>query len=135
MDLTITPSAEKFIQRMVRFGGAGEEAGFRLSVSPGGCSGLSSEFSVEAQPFPGDAVVTVNSVKLFLPAETRTRLEGVTIDFSDTPMATGLVFRDPKATGCGTCGSSAPAGAGAPAVGNGTLASIAVSAIPVKNAH
>lgn len=52
MDLTITPSAAKFIQRMVRFGGAGEGAGFRLSVSPGGCSGLASEFSVEAEPWP-----------------------------------------------------------------------------------
>jgi iron-sulfur cluster assembly protein len=132
MDLTITPSAEKFIRRMVRFGGAGEEAGFRLSVSPGGCSGLSSEFSIEAEPLSGDEAVTVNGVKLFLNAESRILLQGVTIDFSDTPMSTGLVFTNPKATGCGTCSSSAPAGAAAPA-GNGTLASIAVSAIPVKS--
>ena len=52
MELKLTPAAEKFISRMVRFGGAGENAGFRLTVSAGGCSGLASEFSVEAAALP-----------------------------------------------------------------------------------
>ena len=47
---SVTPAALKFIQRMVRFGGAGPRAGFRLEVSPGGCSGMSSAFSVEPDP-------------------------------------------------------------------------------------
>ena len=46
MDITITPAAQKFMRRMVRFGGDGA-TGFRLLVSPGGCSGLASEFTVE----------------------------------------------------------------------------------------
>ena len=33
MELKLTPAAEKFISRMVRFSGAGDQAGFRLSVS------------------------------------------------------------------------------------------------------
>ncbi|WP_139557926.1 HesB/IscA family protein [Methylotetracoccus oryzae] len=127
MDLTITPSAEKFIQRMVRFGGAGPEAGFRLSVSPGGCSGLASEFSVEPAPLAGDAVVVIQGVKLFLPAESRLLLQGVIMDFKDTPLQSGLVFTDPKATGCGTCSTSAPA------TPPGEV-SVALSAIPVKSA-
>ncbi|HUL13248.1 MAG TPA: iron-sulfur cluster assembly accessory protein [Methylococcaceae bacterium] len=125
MDLTITPSAEKFIQRMVRFGGAGENAGFRLSVSPGGCSGLASEFSVEAEPLAGDAVVVINGLKLFLPVESRLLLQGITMDFKDTPLQSGLVFQDPKASGCGTCGTSAPA--------MGEVA-VPISAIPIKSA-
>jgi iron-sulfur cluster assembly accessory protein len=110
MDLTITSSAEKFIKRMVNFSGLGADAGFRLSVSPGGCSGLASEFSVEAEPLAGDATVTIQGMKLFLPAESRLMLQGVTMDFADTPLSSGFVFQDPKSTGCGTCGSSAPAG-------------------------
>lgn len=125
MDLTITASAAKFIQRMIRFGGAGENAGFRLSVSPGGCSGLASEFSVEAEPLPGDAVVTIDGLKLFLPVESRLLLQGVTMDFKDTPLQSGLVFQDPKATGCGTCGTSAPP--------PGEVA-VSISAIPIKSA-
>lgn len=106
MNITITNAAEKFMRRMVRFGGAGEGAGFRLVVSAGGCSGYASEFSVEASPLPGDAAVVINGVQLFLPAESRLMLEGVTIDFADTPTQSGLTFTNPNATGCGTCGSS-----------------------------
>ncbi len=125
MDLTITPSAAKFIQRMIRFGGSGENAGFRLSVSSGGCSGLASEFSVEPVPLPGDATVTIDGLKLFLPAESRILLQGVTMDFKDTPLQSGLVFQDPKATSCGTCGTSAPP--------PGEVA-VPISAIPIKSA-
>lgn len=106
MELKLTPAAEKFISRMVRFGGAGETAGFRLSVSAGGCSGLASEFSVEAAALPGDAVVEVNSVKLFLPAESRLLLEGATIDFSESPTGGGLNFVTATPSTCGSCGSS-----------------------------
>lgn len=108
MNLTITPSAEKFMRRMVRFGGAGDDAGFRLTVTAGGCSGYASEFTVEAAPKAGDAAVVINGVKLFLPAESRLMLEGVTIDFADTAMATGLSFINPNAASC-ACSSSADA--------------------------
>lgn len=118
MDLTITPNAERFIRRMLRFGGVGDDGGFRLCVSPGGCSGLNSEFSMEKDPQPGDAVVVHNGLRLFLPAQSRALLQGVTIDFVDTPMSSGFVFHDPKATNCGTCGSATPAGSAAVPIAN-----------------
>jgi iron-sulfur cluster assembly protein len=111
MNIVITLKAEKFITRMIRFNGGGASAGFRLSVTPGGCSGLSSEFTVEAAPFAGDATLESNGVKVFLPAESRILLEGVTIDFNDTAMATGLSFINPNAQSCGCStaeSSSAP---------------------------
>ena len=106
MNVTITPAAERFIGRMLRFGG-GPESGFRLAVAPGGCSGLAAEFDVEPAPRPGDAVVDLNGLRLFLPAESRLLLEGVTIDFADTPMSSGFVFYDPKSSGA-SCSTAAP---------------------------
>jgi len=100
-NVTVTPAAAKFIGRMVRFGGQGDRAGFRLSVSAGGCSGMNSEFSVEAAPKAGDQAVTAGGVTLFLPAESRLLLDGVTIDFVETATQSGLTFFDPKAAGCG----------------------------------
>ena len=44
-NVTVTPAAEKFIRRMVRFS-EHPEGGFRLTVSAGGCSGYNSEFTV-----------------------------------------------------------------------------------------
>lgn len=100
MNFTLTSAAERFIRRMIRFdGGAG--SGFRLAVSPGGCSGLAAEFDVEAAPRAGDAVFELGDIKFFLPAESRLLLDGVTIDFAETPTQSGLVFHDPKAANCG----------------------------------
>lgn len=105
MELSLTPKAEKFIGRMIRFNGGTASHGFRLTVSPGGCSGLSSEFTVEAGPLEGDAVVEASGLKLFLPAESRILLDGATIDFKDTPMESGLTFITQNAGSCG-CSSS-----------------------------
>jgi iron-sulfur cluster assembly accessory protein len=112
MNVTITDKAATYIRRMIRFNGGTADSGFRLLVSPGGCSGFNSSFTVEAAPLAGDAVLDSNGVKVFLPAESRIMLEGVTVDFTDTAMATGLSFINPNAQSC-AC-SSASTGAGAP---------------------
>lgn len=131
MNITITPSAEKFMRRMVRFNGGAPGAGFRLKVSAGGCSGLSSEFSVEAAALPGDVAFDWNGLPVFLPAESRLLLEGYTIDFSDAMQESGLTFRNASAaaSSCGShaggsCGSHAPGEAAAPAVAAVSISSI-----------
>ena len=111
MNIIVTPQAEKFMSRMIRMNGGAAGSGFRLLVSPGGCSGLSSSFTVEGAPLAGDAVLDSNGVKVFLPAESRILLEGITIDFADTPMSTGLVFVNPNAQPCGCSSSGSSAGA------------------------
>ncbi|HQS47403.1 MAG: iron-sulfur cluster assembly accessory protein [Rhizobiales bacterium 17-65-6] len=103
MNFTITPAAEKFVRLMLRADG-GATSGFRLAVTPGGCSGLSADIAVLPAPSAGDAIVERNGVRFFLPAESRLLLDGVTIDFADTPAQTGLVFRDPKAHSCSSHG-------------------------------
>jgi iron-sulfur cluster assembly accessory protein len=118
--VTVTPAAEKFMRRMVRFS-TSPEGGFRLTVSPGGCSGYASEFTVEATPRGGDAELAVNGVRVFLPAESRLLLDGVTVDFADTPLQSGLTFVNPNAAACG-CSSAGDAKP--PAEASVSLASI-----------
>ncbi len=120
--ITVTPAAEKFIRRMVRFS-EHPEGGFRLTVSAGGCSGYNSEFTVESAPQANDAEISVNGVRVFLPAESRLMLEGVTIDFADTPTKSGLTFFNPAAAPCG-CASSGDAATPPPAEASVTLDSI-----------
>jgi iron-sulfur cluster assembly protein len=118
--ITVTPAAEKFMRRMVRFSDC-PAGGFRLTVTPGGCSGYNAEFTVEATPRGGDAELAINGVRVFLPAESRLLLDGVTVDFADTPLQSGLTFFNPnaEACACGTGGEARP-----PA-----LASVALSSI------
>jgi len=99
MSFTLTPAAERFIRLMLRADG-GPGSGLRLVLSPGGCSGLAAQMEVEVAPRPGDAVVERGTIKLFLPAESRLLLDGVTVDFAETATQTGLVFNDPKGTSC-----------------------------------
>jgi iron-sulfur cluster assembly accessory protein len=105
MNLGNTPAAEKFIRRLLRFDGG---TGLRLAVSPGGCSGLAAEFNVAATPAVGEQAVTVGGITLFLAAESRLLLEGVTIDFVDRFLQTGFVFKDPKQVSCGSAPKLVP---------------------------
>ena len=109
MNLNRLPRPQKFIRRADHGSTAVRAAASGSAVSPGGCSGLAAEFSVEPAPGPGDAVVASDGVKLFLPAESRLLLDGVTIDFADTPTQTGFVFIDPKQrrAACGSTSSTA----------------------------
>lgn len=107
-DFTVSAAAEKFMRRMIRFS-EHPAGGFRLTVTPGGCSGYASEFTVEATARAGDAEVVVgDSLRLFLPAESRLLLHGVSVDFTDTPTQSGLVFVNPNQAACG-CSTSADA--------------------------
>lgn len=108
MNILFTPSAEKFIRRLITFDG-GPGYGVSLLVSPGGCSGMSAEFSVQPAPREGEQVFEKGPVKLFLPAQSRLLLDGVTIDFKETATSTGFVFIDPKAKSCGCSTTEAPA--------------------------
>ncbi|EHR69925.1 Iron-sulfur cluster assembly accessory protein [Burkholderiales bacterium JOSHI_001] len=120
--VTVQPAAEKFMRRMVRFS-ENPAGGFRLTVSPGGCSGYNSEFTVEAAPLPGDAELNVNGLRLFLPAESRLMLDGVTVDFADTPTKSGLSFVNPNQAACG-CSTSGDAASAPPASASVSLDTI-----------
>jgi iron-sulfur cluster assembly protein len=114
--VTVTATAEKFMRRMVRFS-EHPAGGFRLTVTPGGCSGYSSEFTVEAAPRAEDGEITVNGLRLFLPAESRLLLDGVTVDFAESPTQSGLTFFNPNqaACGCSSSGDASSTASGAPA--------------------
>jgi iron-sulfur cluster assembly accessory protein len=99
MAFKLTPSADKFIRRMLRFSpGAG---GFRLVVTEGGCAGYSTQFDVEPAPRPDDEVVVVDDLRLFIPKASLALLDGVVVDFMETPTSSGFMIHDPKKSGCG----------------------------------
>lgn len=104
MAFKLTPSADKFIRRMLRFSpGVG---GFRLCVSEGGCAGLSAQFDVAPGPRPEDETVVIDDLRLFIPKASLALLDGVVVDFMETPTTSGFMFHDPKKSGC-ACGEDA----------------------------
>ncbi|MGF6439293.1 HesB/IscA family protein [Paraburkholderia youngii] len=88
----VTAAAEKFMRRVVRFSGLPSSAGFRLLVRTGGCSGYDAEFSAEVEARTGDETIEVHGLRIFLPAESRVLLDGLKIDFIETPDRSGFAF-------------------------------------------
>jgi len=134
-NLTITPAADKFMRRIVRFSGLPEGAGFRLLVSPGGCSGYNAEFSAEPAPQPGESTLEVNGLRIFLPAESRLMLDGLIMDFVDRPTQTGLVFTNPNQAPCACSTADAAAPASPPGVTHIGIGSIQRGGRPTTVAH
>lgn len=105
VNITITPAAARFIKRILRFSGLGSAAGLRLTVTPGGCSGYSSEFSPEGFPQADEQMFDIGGVRLFLGVQSRSMLDGITIDSVETATQSGLTFTDPNKPAC-ACSSA-----------------------------
>ncbi len=95
-NFAMTPAAEKFLHRIVRFSGLPSGAGVRICVNPGGCSGYEAELSAAADAQPGDETAEINGLRIFLPAESQLLLEGFTVDFVETQDRCGLAFNKGK---------------------------------------
>lgn len=101
MNFTLTPAAEQFVRNML--GDTDAAGGFRLAVVAAGYSGLAAEFGVEPKLRPGHVAVSHGDISFFISVASRRLLDGVTVDFVETPTQRGFVFHDPKDAQCG-CG-------------------------------
>lgn len=101
-----TERAAKAVRRFVR-GSATPEAGLRLAITGGGCSGFQYDMRVELSPAPGDTVIACGQgIRVFIDGASMPLLQGATIDFVDTLAHSGFTFTNPNAADCCGCGKS-----------------------------
>jgi iron-sulfur cluster assembly accessory protein len=74
----------------------------RVSVQPGGCSGLRYELFFDDRSLDGDVVMEFGGVGVVTDRMSSPYLMGVTIDFVDTIEKQGFTIDNPNATG-GSC--------------------------------
>ena len=83
------------------------DAGLRVGVKGGGCSGFSYVLDlVEEAPGEMDEELEANGIKIVVDSKSLLYLEGVEIDFKDEVMARGFVFKNPNASSSCGCGNS-----------------------------
>ena len=82
-----------------------EQGGLRVGVQGGGCSGLSYNIRFDSQPRERDRIFQFGDVRIFVDPKSFIYLHGMTLDYEETLMHQGFVFKNPnaqKSCGCGT---------------------------------
>ena len=80
--------------------------GLRLGVKGGGCSGLSYHIDWAAEPSRHDQVFERDGARVFVDPKSAVFLSGTTVDWQQTLMQTGFVFRNPNVKSACGCGES-----------------------------
>lgn len=78
----------------------------RVSVQPGGCSGLIYQLYFDERMLEGDAVRDYDGVEVVVDKMSTVYLEGATIDFADTIEKQGFTIDNPNAGDSCACGGS-----------------------------
>ncbi len=104
--VTLTTTATEKVQDFIKEHGVESEAGLRVAVLPGGCSGFQYGLNIEDGAESDDEVLEVGGVKVFVDPFSEQYLECVEIDYVSSMMGQGFTFRNPNASGGCGCGSS-----------------------------
>ncbi|MCP4122389.1 MAG: iron-sulfur cluster assembly accessory protein [Bacteroidetes bacterium] len=102
----ISAKAKKRVEGILVKDGLSEDHFVRVSVTSGGCSGLSYNMSFDNEIKPGDKVFEDNGMKLVADAKSILYLLGTTLDFSDGLEGKGFYFENPNASRTCSCGES-----------------------------
>ncbi len=96
------------------------DAGIRIFVKSGGCSGYSYGMAIDDKQLEGDQVFEDKGVKIYVDQMSLPLVDGSEVDFLENMMGGGFSVNNPNATsacGCGssfrTDGAAAPDGEGA----------------------
>lgn len=104
--ITVSEKAAREVRRVFEQKQLGAEAGLRLGVKGGGCSGFSYVMNLEPRPARGDEIFESAGLRVFVDPKSFLYLEGTEVDFNDDLTSRGFVFKNPSSTGSCGCGAS-----------------------------
>jgi iron-sulfur cluster assembly accessory protein len=106
--ITLTDSASRKLNEVIRqqTEHGGEVYGLRISASPGCCSGAQYGMFLAKQAEQGDWEGMFGGVKVLVDPESAPLLQGVSVDYVETPDGAGFTITNPNAeprgeSGCG----------------------------------
>jgi iron-sulfur cluster assembly accessory protein len=104
--IQITSNADAQIRRMLARRGH-VEAGLRVGVKAGGCSGYEYTLGWEAAPKATDAVFEgPDGAKVFVDPRSLRVLDGTVLDYDTSLLSKGFIFNNPLAKSTCGCGLS-----------------------------
>jgi iron-sulfur cluster assembly accessory protein len=82
------------------------EAGLRLAVEAGGCSGFQYKFGLEDTPAEDDLVIAEGAAKVFVDPVSLELLAGAELDWADELIGAHFAVKNPQAVSACGCGTS-----------------------------
>jgi iron-sulfur cluster assembly accessory protein len=105
LNLTLTEKAIQQVKALLARGNRKDD-GLRVSVADGGCSGFSYKLDFAKNEEPGDLVLELENLKVYVDPKSVTHLKGTTIDYVASLYGGGFKFTNPNASGTCGCGTS-----------------------------
>ena len=106
VNVKISDRAVSQIAKLLKAEGLTNEAGLRVGVKSGGCSGLSYYMEFKDQPLPNDHIIEADGVRIFVDVFSAMYLNGSELDFTDGLNGTGFAWSNPNASRSCGCGQS-----------------------------
>jgi len=104
--ITISEKAKERVLNIWKEDHLSPEHFVRVSVTSGGCSGLTYNMKFDNQPQPSDEVFEDKGIKLVVDAKSILYLLGTELDFSEGLNGKGFYFNNPNASRTCSCGES-----------------------------
>src|SRR3954463_15983172 len=103
--INLSPVAAAKVQSLLEQEGR-DDLSLRISVQPGGCSGLRYQLFFDERSLDGDVVTDFDGVSVVVDRMSVPYLNGAMIDFVDSIDKQGFTIDNPNATGSCACGDS-----------------------------
>lgn len=104
--LFVADSAKDKITTLMKESGLSKDFFVRVSVTSGGCSGLSYNLDFDDTPQPDDQVFEDNDIKVVTDIRSFLYLCNTTLEFSGGLNGKGFAFNNPNASRTCGCGES-----------------------------
>ncbi|MDF1602701.1 iron-sulfur cluster insertion protein ErpA [Nocardioides sp. YIM 152315] len=103
--INLSPVAAAKVKSLLEQEGR-DDLSLRISVQPGGCSGLRYQLFFDERSLDGDVVTDFDGVAVVVDRMSVPYLNGAMIDFVDSIEKQGFTIDNPNATGSCACGDS-----------------------------
>jgi iron-sulfur cluster assembly protein len=102
--ITLTPEAVAKVKSILAE--RKEDAGLRIAVVGGGCSGFQYQMALDKEPRADDKVLDIDGLRVFVDTRSLMYLNGTNIDYVDGQNGSGFKFDNPNAKASCGCGES-----------------------------